>query len=168
MLFRSIGFGLTAFATVLPLFVLSVAVWTLGGERYAIETRFVKQILRGQPLTPVPGAGELCAGVIVFQGELVPVFTPQPLFGLAAAPAEVSWIAVLGEQAPELGLLVDAAWDVAQLRREQLSAPPGSALRESWTSGLLQGVTADGLILINGSELLRDPRLGAAAPPKPL
>lgn len=137
-----------------------VAIFVLGAERYAIETRFVKQVIKRAQITPVPGAAELLCGVIIVQGELVPLFDARRLFGLgglAAQPADSGWALILGEQAPDLGLLIDRTTEIARIATRAIVAPPPRSGRDG--ERLHRGVTADGLIMLHGDELLRDPRL---------
>lgn len=137
--------------------VCEVASFALGSERYAIETRFIMQTLHQIEITPVPGAPELLVGVIIFQGELVPLFDARRLFSVSAAPVESSWAVILGEQEPELGLLVDETLSISRLPIESIVRPPPRSGRES--EQLHRGMTADGLIVLHGEQLLRDPRL---------
>lgn len=138
-----------------------VAIFVLGTERYAIETRFVKQALKQPPITPVPGAAELLVGVVIVQGELIPLFDARRLFGLGSQPAASGWALILGEQGPDLGLLVDQTTEIARVPTREIIAPPALGGREG--ERLHRGVTAQGLIVLHGDELLRDPRLFLSA-----
>jgi purine-binding chemotaxis protein CheW len=90
--------------------VMKVAVLTLARERYAIETRYVRRVVRLEDLTPIPGAPEFLSGVINLRGEILDVFDLRVLFGLAAGAAtERSRVVVLGDDRDEFGVLADAA-----------------------------------------------------------
>jgi len=134
-----------------------LASFALGAERYAIETRFIQQTLQRAEVTPVPGAAEILVGIILYQGELVPLFDARQLFGVAAQSAASGWVLVLGEQQAELALLVDRALSISRIPVETIIA--SSPLEGRCNERLHRGVTQDGLIVLQGGELLRDPRL---------
>ncbi|HEX8199160.1 MAG TPA: chemotaxis protein CheW [Isosphaeraceae bacterium] len=138
--------------------LLRVAVLSLAAERYAIETRFVRRVVRLEELTPIPGAPEALAGVINLRGEILDVFDLRLLFNLPVAePTERSRVVVLGDERDEFGVLADAAHEVTALRLDDLHEPPGPA--PGGGRHLLRGVTASTLIVLDGDALLRDGRL---------
>jgi purine-binding chemotaxis protein CheW len=59
----------------------NVLVLSMGGERSAVELRWVREIFSLAALTPVPTAPPVIAGVVNFKGSIVPV-----LYGGAARP----------------------------------------------------------------------------------
>jgi purine-binding chemotaxis protein CheW len=143
-----------------PAAVLNIVTFTMGGEPYAIEIRFVRRVIRfaGVSLTTIPGTPDVLAGVINMEGEILAIFDFGRLLGLArASTSERSRILVLGTDDNELGLLADAAEEVRPLRIDAVLEPP-CALEEVGR-GILRGVTAEALIVLDGAALLRDPRL---------
>jgi hypothetical protein len=63
--------------------VLEVVNFRVAGERYAVGARHVREVMRRTEVTPVPGAPDFLAGVINLRGEILAVFEPRILFGLA-------------------------------------------------------------------------------------
>jgi purine-binding chemotaxis protein CheW len=53
--------------------VKNVIIFVLGGERFAVELRWVREIFPLGPITPVPGAPAAFAGAVNFRGAIVPV-----------------------------------------------------------------------------------------------
>ena len=138
--------------------VLSVLTFTLGHERYAIESRFLREIVRVTDVTPVPETPGFFAGVTNVRGEILALVDLRKLFGLAVTGlTDLSRIVVLGLERAELGLLADAAHEVTTLRREALLQPPGPVAGIG--PDYLLGVTEDALIVLDGEALLADPRL---------
>jgi len=76
---------------------------------------------------------------------------------LNAAPSDNNgwWIIVLGVDGPECGAAVDEVEEVKELRSIELLEPENS----SELHGLLLGITADALMVIDGATLLADERL---------
>jgi len=131
----------------------------LGGERFALDTAHVREVIRHADLTPLPGAGELVAGVTNLRGQILTVFDVRTLFGAARAEgaAGQGWVVVLGAGRAELGIVADAVREVVALRVDQVLEP--EALPAGATRDCVRGVTAEGLLVLDGAALLRDARL---------
>lgn len=141
-----------------PADTLAVMTFALGAERYAIETRYVREVVRVADVSPVPGAPPLVFGVTNLRGDVLCVVDSHELFNLGSAGVtERSRIVVLGIETPELGLLVDEAFEILALRRDAVAPPPGSAAGPARDH--LVGVMPDAMIVLDGAALLRDRRL---------
>jgi purine-binding chemotaxis protein CheW len=136
--------------------VLEVARFRSGGQSYALETRFIHEVLRGVELTPLPGAPAALRGLTLLRGEVLPAVELAPLFGRPASGA-AGMLLVVGAARPELGLCVEEVEEVFHLPREGLLPPP--AALEAETRGLVSSIHREGLILLEGEALLRDSRL---------
>jgi purine-binding chemotaxis protein CheW len=143
---------------VAPAAVLEVVTFALGGEQYALETRYVREVVRLTDCTPLPGAPPFLLGVLNLRGDILAVLDLRSFFGVAGqAPTERSRVLVLGGERVEFGLLADAAHEVRALRADAVLEPPGSvagAGRE-----YVRGVTSEALIVLDGAVLLQDRRL---------
>ena len=64
----------------------NVIVVALGGARYAIELRWVREIFTLGPITPVPKTPPEIAGVVNFRGAIVPVLSLARLAGSGHTP----------------------------------------------------------------------------------
>lgn len=109
---------------------VALACVELAGRSYAIDVREVREIVRAQAVTPLPGAPTLIEGVVDLRGALVPVVDLGRALGLepVGEPTRAR-IAVLEVEGLRFGLRVDAAVDVLTLQAEALEAPPELALR---------------------------------------
>ena len=138
--------------------LLEVVTFTLGNDRYAIETKNVREILRFKEHTPLPGAPAFLIGIANLRGQIVAVFDLGVFLGIAHEEgSDLSWMVVLGAERIEFGICADAVHDVALVPIHQVQAAPESVARIAREH--VRGVTADGLILLNGEALLKDPRL---------
>ena len=138
--------------------ILSVMIFTLGNERYAVESRFLRGIVRVTDITPVPETPDFFAGVTNVRGEILALVDLRKLFGIAVTGlTDLSRIVVLGLERAELGLLADAVHEVMTLRRDALLEPPGPVAGIG--PDTLLGITEDALIVLDGEALLADPRL---------
>jgi purine-binding chemotaxis protein CheW len=137
---------------------LEVVLFSLGRERYALETRAVREVLRLIDLTPLPGAPAPFAGVTNHRGEILVVVDLRALFGIAAeGVTDLSRVVVLGEGESQVGLLADQVSEVKKLRPEAIEPPPDSV------SGIgrevLRGLTGDATLVLDAEALVRHRRL---------
>lgn len=128
-----------------------------GEQDYALETRFVLEVLRSpEQLVPLPGAPELLRGLTLLHGEVLAVVELAPLFG-RTAPSTHGPVLVVGPGRPELGLRADVVEEVRVLARDSLLAPPPALGARERT--LVSGISRDGIIVLEGEALLGDGRL---------
>ena len=134
--------------------VLELVGVVLAGERYGIESQFVREVARLTRFTPVPGTPPFVVGVTNLRGEILALFDLRHLLGLAVGLTDLSRIVVLGERRREFGLLADSASEILYV--------PGHSLAQTemaWGRAYVRGVTPDGVIVLSGETLLSDPRL---------
>lgn len=137
---------------------IEIVTLVLGTERYALETRLVREIARLDDFTPVPGAPDFVLGVVNLRGEVLAVMDLRRFFGVPVKGlTDLSRVAVLGEARGELGVLADEAQAVTTLRADEVLEPPGSVAGIG--RDYLRGVTADALIILDGAVLLADGRM---------
>jgi purine-binding chemotaxis protein CheW len=138
--------------------LLEVVLFTLGNERYALETRFVREVIRLTDLTPLPGAPDFLAGVTNLRGQILAVIDLRKFFGVAPRGlTDLTRVVVLGGDRAEFGVLADAVAEVATLRPDQVLEAPAAVAGVA--REYLRGVTADALLVLAGPALLQDSRL---------
>jgi purine-binding chemotaxis protein CheW len=135
--------------------VFEVVTFRLAGERYAIEARHVRRVVRLEDPTPVPGTPEFLAGVINQRGEVLAVFDLRTLLGVGAGADAPERVLVLGDDRDEFGVVADTVQETVTLRIDEVLEPSGAAGGRQY----LHGVTSDALIVLDGAALLRDEQL---------
>ncbi len=132
--------------------ILEVVQFSISGERCAIETRFVNEVIREESVTPIPAVGNGFAGVTKLRGQIVLVIHLEPLLGLEINAKSQAQLLVLGEQRPELAIIVTEIDQVLRIRREQV-------LELSRGMGRLKeiacGCTPDARVILDGQALLQ-------------
>jgi purine-binding chemotaxis protein CheW len=115
----------------------------LADESYGIAVLKVREIIRLQKITPVPQMPDFVKGVINLRGRVIPVIDLRLKFGLPAAVTERTCIVVVqvrqsGNAAIQLGLVVDAVEEVANLADTDISATPefGTRIDTSYLLGI--------------------------------
>ena len=135
-----------------------VARFTLAGERYGLEARYLREVVRPGDVTRIPGTPERLLGVTNLRGALLPVFDLRRLLDLPPAdPTPQARVLVLGTEQAEVGVLVDTVEDMTRLRADDLHDVP--AALSAAGAECLAGVTADALVMLDGERLLAHPRL---------
>ena len=90
-----------------------VVVFELSGETYALEILHVHEIIRLQPVTPVPGAPDYVQGLINLRGRVVPIVDLRRRFALRAGEVgDKSRIIVVQVSDDIVGVVVDAVSEV--------------------------------------------------------
>jgi purine-binding chemotaxis protein CheW len=137
---------------------VEVLVFELSGERYALETRYVREVGRLTDFVRVPGLPDFVTGVISVRGEIVAIIDVRRLVALPARGlSDSSRFVAVGEEDCELAIAADRVNDVTEIDPSGVQAPAraiGSA-----ENAVLGGMTSEGWVLIDGRRLLHDPRL---------
>ena len=137
--------------------VIDVLIFGLGEESYAIETVYVREVLRFGEFTPVPGGLEHLIGISNVRGQILALFEMGTFFEVKVSEGEQARIIVLGEERSEFGIRADAVLEVRRLRNDELLEAPQSVTPAA--QSILRGVTENALLVLDGAALLHDPRL---------
>jgi len=128
----------------------------LDGLWFGLPVSRVQEVLRYQPVTPVPLAPRDIAGLINLRGRIVAAVDLRCTLAMPTRPPGrlPGNVVVHGKDGP-LSLLVDEIGEVLAVDEQQLQPPPDSV--EPATRRLLRGVCplARGLLLwLDGEKLL--------------
>jgi len=102
----------------------------VGGRLLAIDVAQLREVVRFEPPTALPGAPPPIEGVIDLRGALVPVVDLGHLLGgEKLRPGPRSRIAVAEIDGLAIGLCVDAALEILSVEAAALGAPPALAVQ---------------------------------------
>ncbi|MBV9863428.1 MAG: purine-binding chemotaxis protein CheW [Alphaproteobacteria bacterium] len=132
--------------------MIEVLCFSLGAERFGLDTGFVREIARSAELTRVPGAPQVIAGLSAVRGDILAAVDLTALIPVPRPPGPFSWIIVCGTAQAEFGLLADTVENVATIPVSQLLEPPRPG-------GLAHSVARDGLVVLDAAALISDSRL---------
>ncbi len=132
---------------------LQVVALSLNGERYALETGFVREAIRRPRVARLPGAEPPVLGVSTWRGDLLTVFDARQLLSLPTAAAEVKdpILLVLGDGQPVGGMLVDRVEGVLAIAPRQFHATSHGGSRDEF----IRGTGPDGLALLDGGRIVQ-------------
>jgi purine-binding chemotaxis protein CheW len=128
---------------------IQLVVFDLASEHYGVDISDVREIIRMQNITKVPGATSYVEGIINLRGKVLPVLDLRKRLGLKVAEqTEESRIVVIDITYGEVGVIVDAVTEV--LRVPNSSIEPPSAMVTQGNSDYLRGIAklSDRLIIL--------------------
>jgi purine-binding chemotaxis protein CheW len=107
---------------------LQIVVCELADEHYGLDIAKVFEIIRHQPITPVPRAPAFVKGVINLRGRIIPVVDLRGRFGMTEVePTKETRIVVAESSSTRVGLIVDSVSEVLLLPLESVETTPGVA-----------------------------------------
>jgi len=96
-----------------------VVFFELASEHYAIDSMGVREIIRMQAITKIPGAPESVLGVINLRGKVTPVLDLKKRLGLLAngesQETQETRIMVVEVEGQYVGLVVDGVSEVSRI-----------------------------------------------------
>lgn len=120
--------------------VRQYVLFRVGAEEYGLPIEKVSSIIRYEPSTRVPRAPVSVEGVINLRGRVIPVVNlGKRLFDSEFTPSPHARIVVAEGEGGSVGLVVDAASEVATVEGDAVMPPPQTAL-SSDTSEAFEGV----------------------------
>ena len=128
---------------------IQLVVFDLATEHYGVDISDVREIMRMQNITGVPGAMSYIEGVINLRGKVLPVLDLKKRLGLKAIARTVeSRIMVIDLEEGEAGVIVDAVTEV--LRVPNAAIEPPSSMVSRGNSDYLRGIAklTDRLIIL--------------------
>jgi purine-binding chemotaxis protein CheW len=130
-----------------------VAVFVVAGERYAIESCYVREVLRRPEVARLPGATAPVLGLAARRGEILTLLDIRHLLSLPPATPgeEAGFLVALGEHEAVCGILVDSVEGLLSIDDATLHDAGGGE------RSLVRRVAADALNLIDATELVHSP-----------
>jgi len=93
----------------------------VGGEHYCHPVNTIREILRYQVPTPVPGAPEHVSGILNVRGQVVTILSGRSLFALDEGKEDEHWRIITFETAGELhGVTVDSVNEIIRFKQSQI------------------------------------------------
>lgn len=129
----------------------------VGGRVFAIDVSQVREVIRWQPITPLPHAPDLVDGVIDLRGTVVPVVDlGRALGGEPSKPGLRSRIAVTEVEGLVVGFAVDAATEVMPVDAAEMEDPPALVTQAGYdtTRAVVRRPDAEPILVLSLENLL--------------
>lgn len=137
---------------------LDVLEFRLAQERYALETRYVREVYPLKDLTPLPCTPPFVLGIVNVRGRITPVIDIKKFFDLPdQGLTDLHRIILVGAGDLELGLLADVIVGVRSVPLESLQ--PSLPTLTDIGGEYLKGVTAERLVVLDLARILADPKI---------
>lgn len=138
--------------------LLELLEFSLGSERYAIDSSAVREVYALKEITPIPGTPPFILGVVGVRGRIVSVVDLGRLFGSPPRDTKLFTKAiVLKSNRMEFAVLADEVPGLCRIPVADLQAslPTLTGMRKKF----LRGVTSDRVVVLDAQILLSDDSL---------
>jgi len=137
---------------------LELLVFSVGAERYGIETDHVVEVIPLRELTPVPCTPASILGVVNHRGRILPVLDLRRLFDLGdQGVAEGSRVVAVEARGMTFGIFAGAVTGTVRIGVEEVAPSPATSAADR--QGLIRGVTGEMVAVLDLDALSRDPRI---------
>lgn len=100
-----------------------VCLISMGGELFALDLRYVREVFEVESFTPVPGMPPTLTGVANLRGTVIPLADLRPALGLSSEGAP-KYAVVVRNMNQQMAVLVDEVPEIRTVRPEEVLAPP--------------------------------------------
>jgi len=104
---------------------IALLCYRVGKQEFAVPLSEVARILPLLPVANIPHTPEFLEGVVEYDGILIPVIDLRKRFGLGeGGAAEEARIVVVRINGEKVGMVVDEAKDMVQIKSSEVKKPP--------------------------------------------
>jgi len=116
-------------------------IFTVNSIDFGIEIGLVQEIIKLQPISPIPNALNFCKGIINIRGTIVPVVDMRSKLGFPEQEyCERTCIIVVNLETELIGIVVDMVQEVIRVSDQELTDSPDFSRGESknYTSRIIK------------------------------
>jgi len=134
---------------------ITVLVFLLAYEHYAIEIEQVKEVSRIRELTLLPGIPSFVLGIINIRGEIFSVIDLKKILDIPdRGLPEFNSVIIMRDEKKRVGIVVDSVIGIRQIFKSALNPTPTTLTGNR--AEFMKGVTADPIIVLDGAKILTD------------
>ena len=137
---------------------LELLVFSLAGERYAVDTAHVHDVVPLRDVTPLPCTPSFVLGVVNHRGRILPVLDFRRLFGLVGEGVPEGARLVAAEAGGvRFAIFADNIVGTTRVERRDVTPPPATFTddRKAW----LLGVTGEMVAVLDLEGMVRESRI---------
>ena len=143
---------------------IQLVTFRLGNELYGVDIMAVKEIVRIQPIRPIPNAPNYMVGILNLRGEIIPIIDLHRRFNIAFANEEdeldelESGFIILNINGKQLGIIIDRVSRVATVNFSDIQTAPrmSGGIGSEYIRGVVRN--DDGYLIILDIVRLFDPK----------
>ena len=112
---------------------------TLGGELFAIDLRYIREVFELESVTPVPRMPSTLVGVANLRGTVMPLADLRPSLGIPSTMS-LPFVVVVRHGQQQVGILIDAVPEIRTINPDDVLNATSRGLSESrpFLSGLVK------------------------------
>jgi len=137
---------------------LEVLEFGLSDEVYAIETRYIKEVIDLEGVVELPSVPSFVMGIFNHRGSIVSVIDLRVIFNIARKQAEgTTKVIVLSSEDMEFAIYADSIGMVRTIAESAVNnnVPSLASFPEGYTKGLIE----DRIVLLDGGAIIKDKNL---------
>ncbi len=136
---------------------IEILKFRLAYQEYAIDMKFVREVILTGVITPVPGTPEFISGICAIRGEIISLVDLRALFSISSRGlTDLNRVIVVTDGTLTFGILADYITGITTIPASTLGAPtsvpPEDAVQ--YCQGIVEGI-----VILDGAALLSDPRM---------
>lgn len=108
-----------------------ICTFFIGNQVFGVPVAQVQEVIRSQPVTPVPLASEVVEGMINLRGQIVIAIELRRRLGLSRRTSGDSMNVIVRTATDAVSLLVDKIGDVVEVDATSFEPPPPTASPET-------------------------------------
>jgi len=127
-------------------------------QEYAIEMKYIREVILTGEITPVPGTPDFITGICALRGEIISLVDLRILFAIPERGlTDLNRVIVLTDGAMTFGILADHITGMGTIPISQIVPPvPGDIpIREQYLLGTVEGP----LVVLDAGAILADPMM---------
>ncbi|MDD3574217.1 MAG: chemotaxis protein CheW [Methanospirillum sp.] len=137
--------------------VISVIRFNLMYQEYAVEMKYIKEVIQTSEITPVPGSPDFIAGICSVRGEIISLVDLRVLLSIPdRGLTDLNRVIVLNDGNLTFGILVDQITGIGTLKIEEIVRTVRKEQKE-WEPYICG--TIGSLHVLNAQVLLTDSRM---------
>lgn len=138
--------------------IVEVLRFQLAYQEYALEMRYVREVILTGEITPVPGAPPYISGICAARGQIISLVDLRVLFSLPEKGlTDLNRVIVMTDGQMTFGILADNITGLGTIPSYLIVMPdPGTAL--PWKK-YLKGSVSNSLMVLDAEAILTDPGL---------
>lgn len=138
--------------------IVDVLRFQLAYQEYALEMRYVREVILTGEITPVPGAPPFISGICAARGQIISLVDLRVLFCLQEKGlTDLNRVIVLTDGHITFGILADNITGIGTIP-SFLILMPETGMAPSWKQ-YLKGYVGSSLIVLDAPAILGDPAL---------
>lgn len=138
--------------------IVEVLRFQLAYQEYALEMRFVREVILTGEITPVPGAPPFISGICAARGQIISLVDLRVLLSLPEKGlTDLNRVIVITDGHITFGILADNITGIGTIP-SYIILMPETGMTPSWKK-YLKGYVRNSLIMLDAAAILADPDL---------